>query len=254
MRDNTTIVICVIIGFGTGILFAAANVDIPFYMLFILFFFVAFGVSLARIHAGTKKMHNLYEKYGWSQEFIDNCNAHIEKQKKPVNRVYPLMFLALKYHQNGNNPMAIETLKTRIYLPDLTPTNQAFIYNDLMFFYLMEGDLRSADEIYFATRELYKEAKVEKHPAILDTLAVREYIHGNFDESVKLLNEAGNKPKIAPTAKIYTDLHLAWNYRKMGRTDEAIALLKSVAENKTDEYAAKQAYGLLRDMEVVNVT
>ena len=243
---------------AVGILIAVATimlkVEFPPIILFVALFFAFFAFSIASIWGNNKKIIKMYQKYGWSQEFIDNCNAHIEKQKKPVNRVYPLMFLALKYHQNGNNPMAIETLKTRIYLPDLTPTNQVFIYNDLMFYYLMEGDLRSADEIYFATRELYKEVKVEKHPAILDTLAVREYIHGNFDESVKLLNEAGNKPKIAPTAKIYTDLHLAWNYRKMGRTDEAIALLKSVAENKTDEYAAKQAYGLLRDMEVVDVT
>lgn len=249
MRDNTTIVIFIIIGFGTGILFAVANVDIPFYMLFILFFFVAFVVSLARILAGTKKMHNLYEKYGWSQEFIDNCNANVEKAKNPITKTNWLMLLALKYHQNGNNQMAIETLKTRINMPELTPPYQASVYNDLMFYYLMDGDLRSADEIYFATRELYKEAKAEKHPAILDTLAVREYMRGNFDESIKILEQAKSKNKTAPTMKIYTDLHLAWNYRKIGRTDDAIALLKSVAENKTDEYAAKQAYGLLREMQ-----
>lgn len=221
-------------------------------VIFSTFFIIAMAAAMG---AKSRKLNKLFNKYGMTQTFVDKCDKMMKKEKNGVYKTQVAAYLADKYFHIGDCRSAINVLRANAVPGALPPMTEISITNNLLFYSMMDGDMKAAEEMFIILDGQLKMANVTPSrlpSAVADTLAVREYLHGNYEGSVSLLNMI--KAKTGSIDQEYRDLHLAWNYNQTGRKDEAKDILQRLSQSAKDEYAKNQAFGLLKEMESGNVT
>lgn len=223
---------------GTFILFSV--------ILGVILYLIVFAFTVIKLNSPQKKIKNLNKQLGFIDEFYEKAIAVINDVPDINRRALSTEVLANIYHENGDNDKAIDIIKTTVNLGELSELMRGGLCNDMMYYYLMKGDLKSADEIYaWMKNDLDELCKLTSGKAFYDTMAVREYMHGNFDASLKLLEKSRGNKKINEA----NDLHRAWNYIHIGREQEALDIVKRLASEAKNVYIRNQAIGLLNDMQ-----
>ena len=161
--------------------------------------------------------------------------------------------LSSDYSKSGNLQMAFSTIM-HVDPRKLSGASLCFYYNNFLYYYLQAGDMVNAERVYPIAKPLIeKYIKEPKRAGMLHTLALREYMIGNYNESLAMLKNTINVITKSNNMYVETILDMGKVYIKLGDLEKARELLMEVPKTLKTDYSYWQAQQLLAEISGVEI-
>ncbi len=226
---------------------------------------LAFGLGLAvncvliliLVVPQTKRLQyilKIVESEGYNEHYFTEHNRILSKIKSPSQRAGHLMMLAGAYGHIGNMAKAFETIR-QVDTGVLKGAALACYYNDMIYFYLQTGDIVNAERVYAGAKPIIEEyIKDRRYAGMLHTLAVREYMLGNYSVSLVMLENTLPVVKNSKETYAVVLFDLARVHNKLGNRQKAAELLSEAGGHTKSDYIRRQIDNLQKEINFQNIT
>lgn len=200
-----------------------------------------------------KFLKDIIDAEGYSERYFYEHSRMISRIKSPALRTSHLIMMSSAYSGIGNIQMAISTIR-QVDTSGLMGINLCVYYNNLMYYYLQAGDIVNAEKIYPTAKPLIeKYIKNPKYAGMLHTLAVREYMVGNYQQSLGMLQNIISAAQKDSSTFGVAKLDMGRVYIKLGDLEKARELLMEVPKTLKTDYSYWQAQQLLAEISGVEI-